>query len=260
VTRAGLPSGAALTCVLAGLGACGGGHPPAPSPAPTPAVTDAAPDTPTAPGDSIVSTPTYPNVHVRLRLSQQAPALPQRTDEVELWLDGTRFHVRDLSGRSPSMILGELSAPRGLGVPARTMEEIMDRKSAARRTPAGPTDLYGDLASGDGWVYPPRGERWAMPASELAPAAEQILAAGRDAGLTRTGATTHLGKDAATYHGVVDADEDGTTFHGDVTRLLAPPYLLSERVHDAGNAAHYFAREVLALDEGSVTDADLTPP
>ncbi|HEX3532553.1 MAG TPA: hypothetical protein VH988_36305 [Thermoanaerobaculia bacterium] len=41
----------------------------------------------------------YPNVKVRLRLVRRIPALPVRDGFQQIWLKGTRFRLRDDSGR-----------------------------------------------------------------------------------------------------------------------------------------------------------------
>jgi hypothetical protein len=53
---------------------------------------------------------------------------------------------------------------------------------------------------------------------------------------------------------------DGTQRHNDVRRVIAPPYLLYEAAHDSEFDVVSYQRELLALDESGVTDADLTPP
>jgi hypothetical protein len=217
------------------------------------------------PEGAIVSEPGFPNVRARVRWSRKAPSLPDREDFMEIWMKGSRFHVRDESGRHLSEIVGDLTAPRGLGSPARTMEDFMDASSAARRKAkegAGkPTELFGDVATDRGWVYPPKGERWASPAKNLAPAATQILSEGREAGLDSAGKSTRLGREATEYHGVLTVKDDGREFQNDVTRVIAPPFLLLDQIRDANAPErHFFVREIVSLEEGTVTDADVTPP
>jgi hypothetical protein len=238
--------------VVLALAACAGGCGPAAAKGPAMA--------PPPGGGRMAEPEEYPNVRARIRLSSKAPGLDPRADEAEIWLRGRRFRVRDESGRPPSEILGEIHAPRGLGVPARSMEDLMDRNAATRRPKAGATELFGDLATKEGWVYPPHGPRWARPAPDLAPAAEQILAKGVETSLGRTREVTRLGRAGVEVHGVVPVVDDGQTFHNDVTLVLSPPFLLLDQVRDAGNAEHFFVREILSLEEGAVTDADLTPP
>lgn len=206
--------------------------------------------------------PGYPNVHVRLRIAQRAPSIPPRDSELEIWLSGARFHVRDLTGQRVQDILGDVTAPRQLGVPARTIEEMMDRHSEAQHRAANPppTELYGDLSTDDGWVYPSTGERRQLRASRLAPAAEQILARDKANGLERGARADRLGRSSTEYRGVVTVTEDSEPYDNDITRVIAPPYLLFEDIRSAANAGMSYVREIVALDEDIVTDADLTPP
>lgn len=142
------------------------------------------------------------------------------------------------------------------------------RRRRRRRTPsssrakqdAPPTELFGDLATDEGWVYPSKGAQWPMQASELAPAAEQILARARMVGLQIGATSTRLGRTCTEYRGLVTVTEDGETYTNAVTRLIAPPYLLLEETRDSTNPDLSYVREILTLDEGTVTDADVTPP
>lgn len=206
--------------------------------------------------------PGYPNVHARLRLAQRSPATPPRDHELEIWLSGTRFRVRDPSGRRNAEIVADATAPRGLGAPARTIEDMMDRHSAAEHSrPAGPpTELFGDLATGIGWVFPSRGAPWETSADKLAPVAEQILAGEKAAGLGSAGAVTRLGRAATEYRGTIKGTDDGAAFENLVVRVIAPPYVLVDDARNAGTGSSSYVREIIALDEGGVTDADLTPP
>jgi hypothetical protein len=207
-----------------------------------------------------VTTPALPNVHARLRLTQQQPAAPPRVVELEIWWHGSRFRIRDLAGRRFEEIDADLKAPRGLGAPARSMEDLMDRSSAARRPPSPPTELYGDLATGDGWIFRAGAAPRSQPAAELVPVAEQILARGKDAGLRKVGDISALGRAAAEYRGTASVTEDGTTYHNEVYRVIAAPYLLVEKLHDSEVPGLAYQRELTSLDEGSVSDADVAPP
>jgi hypothetical protein len=53
---------------------------------------------------------------------------------------------------------------------------------------------------------------------------------------------------------------DGKPYQNDVTRVISPPYLLFEATRSAANAELSYVREIVALDDGRVTDADVTPP
>jgi hypothetical protein len=226
----------------------------------TPAAPSAVP--PAAAPSPRMSQPGYPNVHVRLRIAQRQPSIPPRDSQLEIWLSGTRFHVRDLTGQAIQDILGDVTAPRQLGVPARTIEDMMDRHSEAQHPDVNPlpTELFGDLATGDGWLVRSDGERRPLRATRLAPAAEQILARDKATGLEPGATSTRLGRPATEYRGVVPVTEDGQPRENHVTRVIAPPYLLFEDTRAATNPAMSYVREILALDEATVTDADLTPP
>lgn len=208
---------------------------------------------------------TYPNVHARLRLTQHIPGDPDRINELEIWLKGTRFHVRELSGRRLDEMLADATAPRQLGAQPRTVEEMMDREDTRARAgvamPA--TDLYGELRTDDGWVFRPiRGgrERGPVRAGKFAPVAEQILAHGKDSGLAAGPRSTRLGRATTEYRGTVTVTENGKQFHNTVTRAIAPPYLLLDDARSASNAELGYVREVIMLEEGTVTDADVVPP
>jgi len=207
-----------------------------------------------------VTQPRFPNVHARLRLTQQQPAAPRRDLEVEIWLKGSRFRVRDVAGRRFEEIEADIIAPRGLGEPARSMEDLMDRSAAARRPARQPTELYGDTAAGDGWIYRANAERRAQATTELVAVAEQLLALGKDTGLRKAGDITLLGRAATEYRGTVAVTEDDTEYRSAVYRVIAPPYLLLEELHDTTVPSLSYRREVLSLQEGEVSDADVTPP
>lgn len=202
----------------------------------------------------------FPNVRARLRLTSRAPEIPERVIEQTIWLDGTRFRVRDEVGRDLYEILGDATARRGLGLPAKSMEDIMDRRKAATRPSPGPTEIYGNLADDVGWIYPPRGARWAKPARELVPIATQILAIDRPGGLGSAGTAIRLGRPATEYRGMVTVDEDGQRFDSAIDCVIAQPFLLYDQVRDPGSAEHYYIREVLDLAPGAVTAADFEPP
>ncbi len=201
------------------------------------------------------------NVKARLRLTRKAPALPRRESYLSIWIKGTRFRVREESGREAAKIVGDVLAARGLGEPVRTMEEIMDARSQARAGVAGAvTDMYGDLATNEGWVYRGQEPGWLITAEELAPAARQIFFKEPNRQLEPRGQVTHLGRPATEYHGFVEGEEEGIPYKSEVTQIISPPYLLFCSVRDAKNADHYFTRAVVSLEEGVATDEDVTPP
>ena len=218
----------------------------------------AAAPTPSPSTAPSMTTASYPSTHARLRLTQRSGDDPPRVFELEVWLRGSRFHVRELAGRRLDELLADLRDPRQLGALPRTLEEIMDRDSSDRARagrPRAPTELYGDLATDAGW------ERGARPrelrAGLLAPIAEQILARGKSVGLQRGAETTRLGRAATEYRGVVVVHADGKTYDNDVVRVIAGPVLLYEETRHGKLS---YTRELLALDDGPVADADVTAP
>jgi hypothetical protein len=225
---------------------------------------DAKPDASTDASESadgpLAAIEEFPNARIRLKLRFQSPAADERTIEQTIWLRGSRFRVRDEAGRSLNEILGDVTAPRGLGKPARTMEEIMDRDDASRKKAPGVTDLYGDVASGAGLVVRWTDKPWAKSARDMAPIARQALSGDLTATFTRGGEVTRLGRKATEYKGVIEVQENGRAMKSNVVRVAAPPYLLLDDTRDASIEDFYYVREVLALDEGVVTDADVTPP
>lgn len=202
----------------------------------------------------------FPNARIRLTLRFQAPAQAERTIEQTIWLSGSRFRVRDHAGRAVNDILGDVTAPRGLGKPARTMEEIMDRDDAARKPPPGVTDLYGDLATGAGVVVRWSDKPWAKPALDLAPIARQVLSGDRTASLARRGEVTRLGREATEYTGAIEVVENGRPMKSNVVRVVDPPFLLLDDTRDAEIDDYFYVREVVALETDVVTDADVSPP
>ncbi|MGH9969846.1 MAG: hypothetical protein ACREBG_18915 [Pyrinomonadaceae bacterium] len=204
----------------------------------------------------------YPNVKARLRLSRKGPGLPARENYMDIWMKGTRFRVRDESGRDVASILGDLSARNGLGASPRSIEEIMDVWSQSRdaqEVVPGATELYGDLATNEGWVHRRGQTPWPIRAEELAPAAEQILDQESNAQLEPRGQLSCLGRLCTEYDGFLEGEDQGIPYKTAVTRVVSPPYLLSSIVRDAQNANHYYTREIVALEEGVATDTDLSP-
>src|SRR5882724_754032 len=204
----------------------------------------------------------YPNVRARLRLTLLHPALPVRRSDMEIWLKGTRFRVRNEAGRHVAEILDDVAAPRGLGAPMRSLEGAMDiwaQSRDGRPAAAGTTELYGDRATSEGWVR--RGDQppWPMPADVLASVAEQILAGEPDSRLQPQGPVTRLGRQATEYRGVLRGEDQAGPYACEVTRIVSPPYLLLNEVRNARNAEHARTTELVALDEGACADPDLTP-
>lgn len=90
--------------------------------------------------------------------------------------------------------------------------------------------------------------------------AEQILARTKMVGLQIGASSTKLGRTCTEYRGLVTVTEDGEPYTNAVTRLIASPYLLLDDARDSANAELSYVREILSLDEGTVTDTDVTPP
>jgi hypothetical protein len=201
----------------------------------------------------------YPNAYARLHLSRRAAI--SFDSEVEIWLKGTRFRVRDLASRELHEIVEDVTAPRGLGMPVRSFEELLDQLSAPDwRRGSPPTELYGDVATGEGWVYLPDRARQPVPAAELAPAAEQILSRDKTAEFEASVPVTRLGRAATEYRLTLFATVEGQPYQSAVTRVVAGPFLLLEEVHDIAAASLSHTRTILSIDEGSVSEADVTPP
>jgi hypothetical protein len=201
----------------------------------------------------------YPNVHVRLRLAGRAAV--SFDSEVDIWLKGTRFRVRDSASRLLHEIIEDVTTPDGLGMSVHSFEELLDQSSAPDwRRGSPPTELYGDTATGKGWVYLPDRPRRAVSAAEMAPAAEQILSRGKTAGLAATGPTSRLGLAATEYRGTLSATVDGEPYQSSVSRVVAGPFVLLEEVRSVATPSLSHTRTILAIEEGSVSDADVTPP
>jgi hypothetical protein len=205
--------------------------------------------------------PEFPNVKVRLRLTAKGPALPARENYLEIWIKGTRFHVRDESGRDVASILRDITAPRGLGDPPHSVEEIMDMWSQSLNTRIGATELFGDLSTDEGIVCRAGQDPWQLPAGRLAPAARQILLDELEpAQLEHRSDNTRFNRPATEYHGFVGGTDQGIGYKNEITRVVAPPYVLYSDVRDADNAGHYYTREIVSLEENVVADTELSPP
>jgi hypothetical protein len=206
---------------------------------------------------------TYPNVKVRLRVARTGPALPPREHRLLIWLKGSRFRIRDESGRHISDILNDLPGENGLGTTPRSLEAMMDAWSISQRPAANArdaTELYGDLETGDGVVKRGNQKPWSKEASELAPIAEQILADETGANLEVVHEVTKLGKTATELHGFLEGTAEGSPFKTEITQIVAAPYLLLSEASDASGSAHSLTREIESLEEGVVTDNNFDLP
>jgi hypothetical protein len=190
----------------------------------------------------------------------KGPALPVREYYLEIWTKGSRFRVREESGRHISEILADLSAVRGLGKAHRSIEEIMDVSRQTSESSSDRSEMYGDLATGSGLVFWVQPDPWSMSAAELSSVANQIFSDGPGPNLLPQGHETQLGRKAAVYGGFFEGEEDGVRFKTEITQRIASPYLLLNGSRDAANAGHYFIREIVTLEEDVVADRDLIKP
>ncbi|HEY1177383.1 MAG TPA: hypothetical protein VGF17_14600 [Phytomonospora sp.] len=203
---------------------------------------------------------TEPNVRVRLLRTRVAPGTPVLAAPLTIWWLGTRFRVRDESGRPCAHIVADMSAPRGFGRTPRTMEEFMDA-AASPRLPDDHryTDLYGDLGAEWALVDEPWNPPWEVPVPEVAAVAAQVLA-GDLGGLTSSGRETLLGRDCEEYRSTLEGVEEGREFRSEVRRLVSGPYVLLREVVDLAGGLMRMRAEAVALDEGEVDESDVDPP
>jgi hypothetical protein len=200
----------------------------------------------------------YPNVRLRLRRVAKAPGAPTSETEMVLWLDGSRFHLRDETGRSYPEILGDVTSARGFGLTARTIEDFMDAWGAARRTRK-PTDIYADLTTDEGIVLEEGGQPWTISAARLVGLADQVFTDGREQTLEPVGATTYLGRNCTEYQFSIEGEEDGVPYRSEVSWLVSAPYLLRREAQDAPEGHLSAITEVMDLVEGVVAEDDLRP-
>jgi hypothetical protein len=197
-----------------------------------------------------------PNVRARLRRTRTAPGTTPTETVLTIWLRDSVFRVRDEAGRPYSDVAADVRSARGFGRTPRTMEEFMDAADRARRLPGPPTELYGDLDTGDGLVCEPGAEPWEVVPAVLLPVAAQLLADGREASLVPTGHPTYLGRPCAEYRFPLTGEEDGVPYRSEVRWVVSEPYLLVREVSDGG--LHVLV-ETVELAEGVVTEADVRP-
>lgn len=201
----------------------------------------------------------YPNASVRLRLARKGPGLPEREIFTSIWTKGTRFHVRDESGRNLAAILADILAPRSLGADPGSMEGMMDQYSQSLHPSKRTTELHGDLGNPEGVVHRTGEESWSVEMEKLAPIAAQFLAGEFKAPLQRQETCLRLGRTCTEYHGYIEGTEHGVPHQNEVTRIISPPYLMFSCVRDVTNSNHYYIREIISLQEGIVSNADLIP-
>ena len=176
-----------------------------------------------------------------------------------LWLHGPRFHLRDETGRSLADLIADVAEPRGLGRPSRTMEELMDAWGATSRERA-PTDVFADLAADRAVVIEEGGEPWTADAERIVGLADQVFTDGREAELTAVGQRRRLDRECAEYRLVVEGEEAGVPYRSDVTWLVSAPYLMRREVRDHPAGRMYAVTDVVELEEGVVTEEDLSSP
>ncbi len=201
----------------------------------------------------------YPNARARLRLAKKGPGLPEREIFMTIWTKGTRFHVRDESGQNLSDILADISAPRSLGAGPGSLEGMMDQYSQSLHPSKRATELYGDLGAPEGVIHRTGEEPWSAEVGKLAPVAAQFLAGEFRAPLEQPVTCLRLGRTCTHYHGYIEGIELGVPYKNEVTRIVSPPYLMFSCVRDVTNSNYYYIREIVSLQEGTVSNADLIP-
>lgn len=201
------------------------------------------------------------NVYVRLHWSMKGPGLPKREGYMDIWMKGAKFRVRDETGRHVSEILGDITTKRGLGQAPLTIEDIMDISSGVLDgTEHDVTELFGDLATNRGLVNEPGQAPWTIEAETIAPAARQIFTDGMDEKLVPVKSMTKFGRICTEYHGVVEGQEEDAKYRNAITRIVSPPFIFQNEVHDAENTNYYYIHRFVEFAVGKVTNEDLEPP
>src|SRR6478609_8999596 len=127
-----------------------------------------------------------PNARIRLRRESSAPGAPASESELTMWLDGVRFRLRDESGRPYPDILADVTAPRGLGKTARSMEDFISAWTPADR-PRPVTEIYVDQSADEAVVVEGSDEPWRGAAAEPVRLLDLVLTGGRERELTKMG-------------------------------------------------------------------------
>ncbi|MGH3797053.1 MAG: hypothetical protein ACRDSP_19440 [Pseudonocardiaceae bacterium] len=202
----------------------------------------------------------FPNVCARLRRTHTAPGIQPSETTLTIWLWNTAFRVRDEAGRPYSDVVNDVRSARGFGATPRTMEEFMDTSYRSRHsTDRDPTELYGDFQTGEATVREAGQDPWPVSPEVIAPVAAQLLTDGREAELELVSTTTYLDRPCAEYRFTLTGDEDGVPYRSDVRRLVSGPFVLLQEVRDERISQLATVTEVVELNEGTVTDADLRP-
>lgn len=206
------------------------------------------------------ATPRFPNARAHLRRVRTAPSTPRSETSMVIWLRGSEFRVRDESGRPSSDLLGDLTEARGFGILPRTIEGFMDAWNLSRKPPSQvPTELYGDLSSGEGMIREAGWPARPIDAGVIAPVAEQLLTDGRERDLEPVARATRLSRPCIEYRFDIDGADDAVPYRTHVRWLVSTPYVLLREIRDSKHDNLFALSEVVALEEGIVTDADLHP-
>lgn len=200
----------------------------------------------------------FPNVRLRLRRTIRAPGAPDTDTTVVLWLNGSRFRLRDEAGRSYPDLLADITSGRGFGRSARTLEDFMDAWTAADRSRP-PTEIYADLATDRATVVESGGPAWPIDAGRLAGLAGQVFTDERELDLEPIGHTRRLGRDCAEYRFAIEGEENGVPYRSEERWLVSSPYLLRRVVDDLPARRLRAVTEVVELLEGVVTEDDVAP-
>lgn len=202
----------------------------------------------------------FPNVRARLRRTHTAPGLRSSETTLTIWLRNTAFRVRDEAGRPYSYVVNDVRSARGFGATPRTMEEFMDTSYRSRHpTGRNATELYGDVQSGEGMVQEAGQDPWPVNPEVIAPVAAQLLTDGREAQTGPVSTTIFLDRPCVEYRVTLTGDEDGIPYRSDVRWLVSGPFVLFREIRDEHISELATVTEVVALTEGTVTDADLRP-
>ena len=186
----------------------------------------------------------------RLRVPRTASA------EIVFWLAGARFRLRDETGRPFPDVLADVTAARGLGATARSMEDFMGAWTPtehARR----PTEVFVDAASDEAFVIEADADPWRRPAAELLALTDQVLSHGRETGLRPAGERRFLDRVCREYLFTIEGEEQGTPYRTEVGWLVSGPYILRRELRDSTLGRLSVVSEVVELDEGVVGDADV---
>ena len=199
----------------------------------------------------------YPNVYLKVRLTQTDLTLPKLEGIFEIWMKDSECKVSDNTGRYGYEILNDFKHERGLGQPPSSMEEIMDIQT--RRTSAEkpvPIQFYLDTQSMKGSFKKGDEASTEMDASELFILPGKFLSANLREGLEPDGDTTFLGLKCDTY----SVDTNGEIDNGKYTthhRIIAyKDYILFSEAKDSVLENYALKLEVIEMKEGKVTDSD----